>query len=299
MDIEFSQLRTFAAVVDEGTFDAAARILHVTPSAVSQRIKALEQQVGRVLVQRGKPVRPTESGEIVLRMARQVARVEADAMDALVPDGGGAATVSVVVNADSLTTWMIPALARVSSEANATFELHRADEYHSTELLRDGTAMAAVTSEPEPVQGCSVSPLGSMRYRAICSAEFARRWFERGADAGLAAAPMLVFDRKDDLQARFLRSRPGARDADPPRHYIPGSTAFVTALRLGLGWGMVPDLQAEADLRTAALVEVVRDAVIDVPLYWQRWKLDSPILAAVTAAVEAGAREALEPLQPA
>ncbi|NLU84539.1 LysR family transcriptional regulator ArgP [Rhodococcus sp. HNM0569] len=296
MDIEFSQLRTLVAVVDEGTFDAAARALHVTPSAVSQRIRALEQQVGRVLVQRSKPVRTTESGEVVLRMARQVARVEADALGDLDPHAGDAVSVTVGVNADSLTTWVVPALAAVPRELGILFELFRADEYHSTELLRDGTAMAAVTSQPEAVQGCTVTPLGAMRYRALCTAEFARRWFPDGASAAeLARAPMLVFDRKDDLQARYVRDRTG-RELAPPRHHVPGSTAFASAIRYGLGWGMLPDIQVGEALRAGELIEVAADSVVDVPLYWQRWKLDSPALAAVTEAVETAAGAVLRRL---
>ena len=61
-DIDLSQLRALAAVVDEGSFDAAASALHLTPSAVSQRIKALEQSAGRVLVRRTKPTEATEAG---------------------------------------------------------------------------------------------------------------------------------------------------------------------------------------------------------------------------------------------
>lgn len=55
------QLHTFAAVLREGTLDAAARSLNITPSAVSQRLKALEQASGRVLLQRSNPVQATES----------------------------------------------------------------------------------------------------------------------------------------------------------------------------------------------------------------------------------------------
>lgn len=49
------QLAALAAVIECGSFDAAADRLHVTPSAVSQRIKALESRVGQVLVVRDKP----------------------------------------------------------------------------------------------------------------------------------------------------------------------------------------------------------------------------------------------------
>ena len=290
MDLDLASLRTFAAVIDEGTFDAAARVLHITPSAVSQRIKALEQQVGRVLVQRAKPVRATESGHVVLTLARQMAHLEREAMSSLNPEEATTSTLSLVVNADSLSTWMIPALARLAPEHRALFDLHREDEFHSTTLLKEGTVMAAVTSVPEAVQGCTVEKLGSMRYRALCSRDYAERWLPDGpAPDALAVAPMLDFDRKDELQARFLRGFTRRR-LQPPRHFVPGSSAFSDAVRHGLGWGLLPELHTGDD---HGLVELDPSRPVDVPLYWQRWKLDSPILAALTTAVRDGAREAL------
>src|SRR6478609_7327110 len=81
--VPFELAETLAAVVDEGTLDAAARRLHVTPSAVSQRIKALEEQLGRLVLVRSKPVRPTDAGAAIVRLARQAALLEHDTLAAL------------------------------------------------------------------------------------------------------------------------------------------------------------------------------------------------------------------------
>ncbi|MCD5421408.1 LysR family transcriptional regulator ArgP [Rhodococcus pyridinivorans] len=292
MDLDFAQLRTFATVLDEGTFEGAAAVLRVTPSAVSQRIKSLEQHVGQVLLRRTRPVSATAAGEVVMRLARQVARLEQDASEelGLGADTGSYATIPLVVNADSMSTWMLRALARMPVRYRALFELHREDEFHSTDLLRDGTAMAAVTSVPEPVQGCTSEKLGAMRYHAMASVDFAERWFPEGmTPTELREAPMLTFDRKDDMQDRFVRKRTRRR-LNPPRNYVPGALEFVEAARLGLGWGMLPDAMV-AD--TTDLVSLAPDDPIAVPLYWQRWRLDSPVLDALTDAVRRTAREVL------
>ncbi|WP_026003232.1 LysR family transcriptional regulator ArgP [Rhodococcus sp. R1101] len=292
MDLDFAQLRTFAAVLDEGTFDGAAAVLRVTPSAVSQRIKSLEQHVGRVLLRRTRPVTATSAGEVVMRLARQVARLEQDASEELGfgADAGNYATIPLVVNADSMSTWLLRALARMPVRYRALFELHREDEFHSTNLLRDGTAMAAVTSVPEPVQGCTSEKLGAMRYHAMASVDFADRWFSGGmTPAALREAPMLAFDRKDDMQDRFVRTRT-RRKTDPPRTYVPGALEFVDAARLGLGWAMLPDAMVTS---TTDLVSLAPDDPIDVPLYWQRWQLDSPVLDALTDTVRRTALEVL------
>ena len=292
MDLDFAQLRTFATVLDEGTFESAAAVLRVTPSAVSQRIKSLEQHVGQVLLRRTRPVSATAAGEVVMRLARQVARLEQDTSEelGLGADTGSYATIPLVVNADSMSTWMLRALARMPVRYRALFELHREDEFHSTDLLRDGTVMAAVTSVPEPVQGCTSEKLGAMRYHAMASVDFAERWFPEGmTPTELREAPMLTFDRKDDMQDRFVRKRTRRR-LNPPRNYVPGALEFVEAARLGLGWAMLPDAMV-AD--TTDLVSLAPDDPIAVPLYWQRWRLDSPVLDALTDAVRRTAREVL------
>lgn len=274
--MEFAQLEALAAVVDQGSFDAAARHLHLTQSAVSQRIKALETSSGQVLVRRSRPVSATEAGEAYLRVARQVgvllAQVRTDVTTA----------VPVAVNADSLETWVLPALAELDG---VTVDLRRADQAHTAGLLRDGTVMAAITGDSHPVAGCRVQRLGTMRYRPRASAAFVERWFAGGVDAeSLTRAPVVVFDRDDALQDDFLESRGVA--SPPPRHHVPSSAPFAEAVARGMGWGMIPDQQADG-------LVTIADHVADVELFWQHWSFSTPALDAVTRAVTAGATTAL------
>jgi LysR family transcriptional regulator (chromosome initiation inhibitor) len=295
MDFDLSQLAALSAAVSEGTLEGAARALHVTPSAVSQRLKSLEQAAGRVLLVRSKPVRVTTSGEPVLRLARQVALLTADAHRELDADGhdrSAPVTIPLAINADSLATWVLDALAPLAG--SLCFDIYREDQAHTSALLREGTAMAAITSDAAPVPGCSASPLGSMRYRCMASPEFAARWFQDGISvAALAVAPVVVFDRKDDLQHRYLRRR-SRRRLDPPAHYVPSSADFLAAVRLGLGWGMVPDLQARSHELAGALVDLDPAGASRIQLHWQQWKLRSPSLDLVAGAIRVAARQHLE-----
>ncbi|GIM91223.1 LysR family transcriptional regulator ArgP [Paractinoplanes toevensis] len=266
------QLATFQAVVETGSFEAAAHQLHVTPSAVSQRIKALESAVGQVLVRRAKPCVATTAGEALVRLAGQIALLEREAL-AQARDG---TRVSIVVNADSLYLWFLPALAAVPGPM---YELHTDDQDYTADLLRSGTAMAAVTAEHAPVRGCRIEPLGSMRYLAV------------GPSTDLSAMSMVVYNRKDRLQHRFLASI--RRKIEPPIHYVPAAAAFVDAIRYGLGWGMVPEPIARKDIAQGHYVEIFPGKYLDVPLYWQYWKIDSTVLNDLTAAVRAAATEHL------
>jgi LysR family transcriptional regulator (chromosome initiation inhibitor) len=290
-----AHLAAFAAVVEEGSFDAAARRLHVTPSAVSQRIKALESRMGRVLVRRVRPSRPTEAGQVLARLAHQIALLEDEALAEITADPAGPAgpRIPIAVNADSLATWFLPALAAVPVRPAPTFDIHHEDQDHSVALLRDGAVMAAVTAEPRAVQGCRVEGLGAMRYLAVASPDLRRRYFAGGPTAAaLATAPMLVFNRKDALQERFVRTLAG-RPLDPPVTYLPSSQGFVEAARLGLGWGMAPARLARPAIDGGELLELAPGRGLDVPLYWQHWRLDSPALAALTQAVRTTAAGAL------
>ncbi|PPF32140.1 ArgP/LysG family DNA-binding transcriptional regulator [Rathayibacter sp. AY1A2] len=287
-DLDLSRLRALAASVRYGSFDAAARALHITPSALSQRIKALETAAGRVLLVRSRPVVATEAGAGLLRLARQIELLADDAVRSLGGEDAeeaGPVVLPLAVNADSLATWVLPALASVP---DVVVELHREDQAHTTAFLRDGTVLAAVTGESEAVLGCTVAPLGVMRYRAMAAPAFAERWFPDGGTAGLASAPLVVFDEKDRLQDDFLRA--AGVEGRPPQHRVPGSTDFERAVRLGMGWGMLPELRAPVG--GEGLVELGGDPV-DVPLYWQQWALHTPALDAVAAAVSAAARAAL------
>ncbi|OKI42200.1 LysR family transcriptional regulator ArgP [Micromonospora sp. CB01531] len=294
--LDTAQLRTLAAVVGEGSFEGAARVLHVTPSAVSQRIRALEEVVGQVLVRRSRPCQPTGAGQPLLRLAVQLTLLEREALAeacGAVDGTAGPIRVPVVVNADSLATWFVSALARVPAELAVCFDVRQDDQDHTAELLRDGAVLAAVTAQREPVQGCRVRPLGAMRYRALAAPALVARWFPDGLTAeALAAAPMLVFDRKDQVQHRFLRSVTG-RELDPPVHHVPSVPAFSETIRRGLAWGLVPERLAEADLADGTCVDLDPGRHVDVPLYWQHWRLESRVLGALTDAVRAEAAVAL------
>lgn len=268
------QLETFQAVVEQGSFEAAARVLHVTPSAVSQRIKALERAVGQVLVRRAKPCTATVAGEALIRFAGQVALLEREAL----AQARGGTRISIVVNADSLNTWFLPVLARVPG---ATFEIHTDDQDYTADLLRSGTAMAAVTAENVAVQGCRVERLGSMRYLAVAA-----------PGVSFASAPMIVYNRKDQLQHRFLGLL-GESPAARPIHYVPAAAAFNEAIRLGLGWGTVPEQNAGPLLASGEYVQMFPDRYLDIPLYWQCWRIESTSLNTLTAAVRTAAASAL------
>jgi LysR family transcriptional regulator (chromosome initiation inhibitor) len=288
VDLNPGQLEALVAIADHGSFDAAARWLHITPSAVSQRIRALEGATGQVLISRGTPCRATPHGEWLVRLGRQTRLLYDEASQALTE--ASAVELPVAVNADSLTVWFHEVLAEVAHWDGVALRLQVEDETHSAELLRSGEVLAAVTSDPAPVQGCSARPLGALRYLPAAAPWFADRW-RRGDSPDWAAMPVVIFGAKDDLQHRMLR-RHGIGGPPTVVHQVPATADFYQAVRVGLGWGMLPQTQADADL-AAGRLSLLSSDVIDVPLYWQRWRLDSPRLTAFTNAVQTAAERHL------
>lgn len=289
MEISPEQARTLAAILTYGSFDAAAAHLSVTPSAISQRVRALEAAVGRPVLTRARPPGLTESGEAVVRFARQLELLSADLTEELQPEQPrGGTRLTLVINSDSLHTWALAGLAAASD--NVQLEILREDQEHSLDLLRAGAAAAAITETAKPVPGCSSSKLGIMRYFPVCAPDFTRRWFGAGVSAAtLAAAPVMVFDRKDDLQDRWLR-RVSRAALQPPRHYVPAAQEFGDAIRWGMGWGMMPEIEIGEDLETGRLETLSAGAHVDVALYWQQWRRGSAALTDVADAVRAAAR---------
>ncbi|MDV9041216.1 LysR family transcriptional regulator ArgP [Stenotrophomonas sp. RAC2] len=292
MDLVHPQLAAFAAVLEEGSFEAAARRLSISPSALSQRIKALEDRLGQVLVVRQAPCRPTAAGEALLRRVRPMQALEAEALAELLPERGSDAArtpIPLAVNDDSLDTWFVPAIADLHQRHGYLFDLRMDDQDHTLQLLRDGSVLGAVTAESQPVKGCNVHPLGAMRYHAIASPGFARQYFSDGMQAAaLAHAPMLVFNRKDELQWRFVRRLTRAR-LQPPLHYLPSSTGFVEAAACGLGWGMAPETLVAPAVRAGRVVILEPRRWLDVPLYWQHAAVRSSTLQHITQALRTAA----------
>ncbi|EGD45539.1 lysine export transcriptional regulatory protein LysG [Nocardioidaceae bacterium Broad-1] len=290
-----TQLETLVVIAEEGTFDAAARRLHITPSAVSQRIRALERAAGQVLVRRTTPCTPTEAGEPLIRQGRQLRLLLAEAAASLGADETSADTVvdlSVVVNADTLATWFRPVLDEVATWDRTALRITVEDQGYSADALRRGEVLAAVTSEPKPVQGCTVEPLGRLRYTPGATPELVER-HRKGRGIEWSAMPMIVFNEKDHLQDEVLAAHGATRP--PVVHRVPSSHDFHEAIRRGLGWGMLLDAQAEADLASGRTIPLPGAKPIDVQLFWQRWRLDSVALDDLSEAVRRAARSGLRP----
>lgn len=297
--LDYALLDALAAVLREGSFERAARALHLTPSAVSQRVRLLEERLGQVLVVRSNPTRATPAGRALARHVEQVGLLEHELLaelPVLAQGVKGRVTLPVAVNADSLATWFIAAAAEATADAPLLLDLSLDDQEHTAEWLRSGEVVAAVTALADPVPGCRSLPLGQLRYCATASPAFMQRHFGGGVNAeSLAEAPSLTFNRRDRLQAQWIAQVLG-HDLPTPTHWLPATQAFVDGCRAGLGWGMNIEPMVRSALARGELVELVPGQSLEVPLYWQHRRRALPVLEALSRAVLKAAAAVLEPL---
>jgi LysR family transcriptional regulator, chromosome initiation inhibitor len=292
MHIDNAQLTAFAAVLTEGTFELAARKLSVTPSAISQRIKLLEDRMGQILIHRSTPCQATVAGRTLLRHAEQIALLESEVFSALgVSDETEARIVRlpIVVNIDSLDSWFAQIFGHIPDNGSLVLDIRAEDQDHSETLLREGTVMAGVSTSAHAIQGCRAERLGAMRYLAVAAPAFCNTHFADGVSpVTLGAAPMLRFNKKDALQAEFI-AHITAATLKPPTHFVPSTKAFIEAIHCGVGWGMLPEQFVADSLTQGKLRELAPDHVLDIPLYWHRWRIDSHALDTLTHLVRQAA----------
>lgn len=296
MTLDPRRSAAFLATIDGGSLEAAALQLKVTPSAISQRIAALEQDLGTPLLVRSRPCRPTAAGSRLLQYLRRATLLESEFLAGMQSDPGPV-RVTLAVNNDTLATWLLPVLAPVLLAEQLLVEFVLDNQGHTFALLEGGHAVACISGETEPMRGCSATGLGVMRYRMVAAPAFARRWFPDGMTRAAAQhAPLMVFDRKDAMQSSFLLTHFGLPDGAYPFHYVPASDPFVHAVRHGLGYGMLPEEQCGTLLASGELVDLAPTLYQDVPLYWHAWRIQPPRLERMGAALVKAARGVLLPL---
>lgn len=293
--LDTKQCEAFFAVAENGSFEQAGAQLCITSSAVTLRVQALEKELGKLLLIRGRPCVLTQAGQQLFEHLQHVKRLEQNMLHDLT---GGAESnffkVVIASNADSLATWLLPTLKDVLIKQKIALEIRIDDQSHTYSLLEKGTVSACISIEDKPMRGCHAEYLGVMRYRMVATQQFSQKWFADGIHReSLRTTPAIIFNDKDRMHFDILEKSYGLMKGSYPCHFIPSSESFVTAIKLGLGYGMVPELQLVSENKTDALVELLPEAKIEVPLYWHHWNQQSNPLQLLTEHIVSHAKKIL------
>ncbi len=271
---DYRQLQALATVMEEQSFDRAAKRLFLTQSAISQRIRQLEESAGQLLLVRSQPLRLTSAGEQLHRHYHQVTLLQSELLKTL--DNAqekGFTKLTIGLNADTLATWFMDALQPVLEQSDILLDLRVDDQDQTHLLLRQGDVLGCISASSKPRQGGNAVCLGISRYLALASPGFIQRYFPNGVSADtLTSAPAVEYNEKDELQDNFLSQFYPAVQTYP-RHRVPSSEAFTELIRRGLAWGMAPDLQMKPLIESGAVIEIAPGQSLEVPLYWHSWNL--------------------------
>lgn len=283
--LEKKQCEAFLAVVEAGSFDQAGKILCITPSAVSLRVQALEKELGQLLIIRSKPCTLTASGQQVFEYLKKSQRLEQNFLHHLTHQSQTEFfKVVIASNADSLATWLLPALKDVLIKEKILLNLIVDDQAHTYTMLEKGIANACISIEPQAMKGCRAEYLGVMRYKMIATKTFREKWFPHGVNRhALGLAPAVIFNEKDHLHFDLLIQQFGLTKGSYPFHFIPSSESFFTAIRLGMGYGMVPELQLNSLYDQDDMVDLCLKLEHEVQLYWHHWVQQPYHLESLTA----------------
>jgi LysR family transcriptional regulator, chromosome initiation inhibitor len=293
-------LECLAAIVEEAGFERAAQRLSITQSAVSQRLRALEAQVGTVLIVRSRPLKPTSAGQLLLKHTKQLRLLRADLerdLKELAPSSTGGAReeerISIAINADSIATWALPALNELARQG-LPMEIIADDQDFTQERLREGQVLGCVTTLKQALRGCKVVTLGAMHYVAVAQAQYAQEHFPHGLSPhNFRDVPFVAFNRKDDMQSEFVGRAFGLKRVSLNQMFVPSSEGQVRAVLAGWGVSVVPELLARGLLAQGQLVNIAPDRTLPIELFWHCWNLESEVLDSLTAALTQAASGAL------
>lgn len=282
--IDYKLLEALATVVECGGFERAGDTLGLTQSAVSQRIRTLEIRLGQPVLVRSPTLAPTPAGRRLLNHVQQVQLLERDLARTLPALTERASRLRIALNADSLATWWAEVIGDVCRDDELLLDLVIEDQDIGLRRMREGDVAACLCSSPQPLAGARCVALGTMHYFPLATPDYVHRYFPDGINPqSLKQAPAIVFGPDDLLQHRFL-AQCGYGGAFP-HHLCPSSEGFVKLACAGLGYGMIPEIQATRELKSGELVSLAPGQSLEVPLYWHFWRHSGEALERLTQAL--------------
>jgi len=277
--LDYKLIHALDVVITEQSFDKAAEKLSITQSAISQRIKQLELLVAQPVLIRSQPPQTTEIGQKLLRHFRQVRQLEYDLVEQIMPDKVDAIlSVSIAINADTLASWFIPAMAPLLKRHPIELNLQIENESTTQKLLQRGEVFAAVSTYSQSFSGCKVSPIGQVIYILCATDDFKDKYFPNELTAtALKNAPGVDFDRRDTMHSCYIEENYGLKVGDYPCHTVRSSEAFVQLAIEGVAYCLLPHTQANEYLASGQLVDLAPQQHLSQMLYWHSWLFERGI----------------------
>ena len=148
--LDYRGLEALITVIETQSFDIAANKLFITQSAVSQRIKNVENYYGEPLLIRNLPYRPTHKAELLLGHFKRVTHLEQTLTEELTSEVANK-TISIAINRDSLETWFMEVILQLHKIGNFNLEIISDDQEVTIDYLKKGLVTACLSTSKKPI----------------------------------------------------------------------------------------------------------------------------------------------------
>jgi LysR family transcriptional regulator (chromosome initiation inhibitor) len=257
------------------SFEAAAEKLHLTQSAISQRIKVLEAYYGEPLLIRSLPYRPTQLGEQLIGLFKRVCLLEEDFSQEL-KEKKMPFRCSIALNRDSLETYFLSLLQHTTLFKGMILEIIADDQEKTLEYLKNGLANIAISTSSMGTLGSKTHFLGDMDYILVASPELYEQYFSKlPPSKALYQAPALKYDQHDTLHHRYLEKFFNLTEESLQYLVIPSVQGFKQCALQGYAYGLIPKIDVEAELTNKTLIQLYRECIWKVPLYLHYFSIQS------------------------
>jgi len=273
--LDYKGLEALYTVQELQSFEEAAKKLHITQSAISQRIKNLEILYGQPLLNRTLPYRATSLGQQLIGHFTRICLLESELEKQL--SAVNKPSIAIALNRDSLETWFMDVIKKTDIFNQIALKVIADDQEKTLEYLKTGQVSACLSTSEKEIMGGKVQFLGDMEYVLAGSPEFVNQHFMKANPKEcLAKAVALKFDHHDTLHERYMEKFFGLNGKELNYHILPSVLGFKQFVLLGYGYGLIPKIDIVNELKKKQLVKVY-DKTWKIPLYWHYWEVESSL----------------------
>ena len=255
--MQLESLKMFCDVVETGSFSRAAQLNHVTQSAVSQQIRALENRYEQKLLSRSaRQVTPTPAGERLFRGCKEIlarfAEVEAEIREQST-EVQGTSTVSTIYSVGLHELQSVQRqLLKTHPKVNMRLNYRRNDQVYDDVIL--GAAEIGIVAYPQPHAGVDILPFRDGKLGLVCAPGHSFASKAKVSLTALSGVPFIAFDREAPTRKALDRLfREKNLDLNPVME-MDNVETIKRAAEMGLGVAILPLSTCQAEVQAGTLV---------------------------------------------
>lgn len=255
--MQLESLKMFCDVVETGSFSRAAQLNHVTQSAVSQQIRALENRYEQKLLSRSaRQVTPTPAGERLFRGCKEIlarfGEVEQEIREQSA-EVAGTTTVSTIYSVGLHELAVVQkGLLKTHPKVNLRLNYRRNDQVYDDVIL--GAAEIGIVAYPQPRAGVDIHPFRDDKLAVVCAPSHPFASKSKVSLTALSGVPFIAFDREAPTRKALDRVFREKNLELNPIMEMDNVETIKRAVEMGLGVAILPLATASGEIAQGTLV---------------------------------------------